>query len=1062
MAKRWYYKDENGNKVPVPQYKINADDYYTKSMSDSRYYDKQATDTLLADKVSKSDIVQSTGTSTTAVMSQKAVSDIVDELEGKIYSDVKIGDLDASINGDYDNKTIDCDFVIGKKYKVVINTDKACNISIRYNTTEETGAAVIHDFKINGYAEFLWECNTDKAKDKLYFVPSYGTYPVQLTAVLYEYIEDAIVEKVESVKSEISEVENAFNDLRDTIKVDYLERKTNYLFSYNGSIQQNSYTSDYGVAVYHLEAGKKYRLIIKDYEEISDTIGMYGFRDVPTIEIANYIVRDVVAYKTEPITGVIIEGEGQYLFTCDKTSSPNFELYEFTDIKRSVTELIKEGLAPLSEIKEALAPMTKLDKIDGVSTPNWYIHSMFHYIETNKYSSNYKVTQYELKANTRYLIKVINPSLFKSSIGMYGFSDEGGLLNRKVLVDVVGYHSTEETEFVVKFDKTKYLFTCDKTSSPNFELYEFTDIKRSVTELIKEGLAPLSEIKEALAPMTKLDKIDGVSTPNWYIHSMFHYIETNKYSSNYKVTQYELKANTRYLIKVINPSLFKSSIGMYGFSDEGGLLNRKVLVDVVGYHSTEETEFVVKFDKTKYLFTCDTASFTDNNFVVYECGGLRPIDVYVEDKIQEIKDDFVVPTIKIQIPDVVFASVGTELNIYNDGITLSIDRGLTSPMNYHTQWSCNFGRVHSRGIVFNPTAGDIGNHTCTCDIYTLSGKLIDSKTFTIKVVNPSMDTVKNILFVGDSLGTATYSQIVGNFNNAEKFSGAIKPNLYNLSNGGWHWKSYAQDVNTNQRVEVSGIGSLSVGAKYVDGENNLFEILEVNITEGSGNVLISKSYNPPYGYNNLTIPSGSLTKVGTSYSGDATFSYTNGVNEAGNPFWNASKGTLDIAKFRSDKGISEKFDMVIFQLGINSNENINTEGLVEGWITDINNAFLADNPNTIFVLGCTPTATNDYSAIGSNYGLNSRTWGIRYATNEYKFKDLYLRWGQDAVEHPNMRVIGEHLNIDRWYGYPMATRPINANTTETEEYHTNYAHPSTSGYKQLADAIFASIIGIVE
>ena len=75
MAKRWYYKDENGNKVPVPQYKIDADDYYTKAMSDSRYYDKSATDTLLGGKVSKTDIVQSTGTSTTAVMSQKASTD---------------------------------------------------------------------------------------------------------------------------------------------------------------------------------------------------------------------------------------------------------------------------------------------------------------------------------------------------------------------------------------------------------------------------------------------------------------------------------------------------------------------------------------------------------------------------------------------------------------------------------------------------------------------------------------------------------------------------------------------------------------------------------------------------------------------------------------------------------------------------------------------------------------------------------------------------------------------------------------------------------------------------
>ena len=87
MAKRWYYKDENGNKVPVPQYKIDADDYYTKAMSDSRYYDKSATDTLLGDKVSKTDIVQSTGTSTTAVMSQKAVSDALSNVYTKSESD---------------------------------------------------------------------------------------------------------------------------------------------------------------------------------------------------------------------------------------------------------------------------------------------------------------------------------------------------------------------------------------------------------------------------------------------------------------------------------------------------------------------------------------------------------------------------------------------------------------------------------------------------------------------------------------------------------------------------------------------------------------------------------------------------------------------------------------------------------------------------------------------------------------------------------------------------------------------------------------------------------------
>ena len=80
MAKRWYYKDENGNKVPVPQYKINSDNHYTKSDADNKFATKESTDT----KVAKTDIVQSAGNATDKIMSQKAVSDIVDELEWKV------------------------------------------------------------------------------------------------------------------------------------------------------------------------------------------------------------------------------------------------------------------------------------------------------------------------------------------------------------------------------------------------------------------------------------------------------------------------------------------------------------------------------------------------------------------------------------------------------------------------------------------------------------------------------------------------------------------------------------------------------------------------------------------------------------------------------------------------------------------------------------------------------------------------------------------------------------------------------------------------------------------
>ena len=86
MAKRWYYKDENGNKVPVPQYKINSDNHYTKSDADNKFATKESTDT----KVAKTDIVQSVGNAIDKIMSQKAVSDALSNVYTKTESDAML------------------------------------------------------------------------------------------------------------------------------------------------------------------------------------------------------------------------------------------------------------------------------------------------------------------------------------------------------------------------------------------------------------------------------------------------------------------------------------------------------------------------------------------------------------------------------------------------------------------------------------------------------------------------------------------------------------------------------------------------------------------------------------------------------------------------------------------------------------------------------------------------------------------------------------------------------------------------------------------------------------
>lgn len=86
MAKRWYYKDADGNKVPVPQYKINSDNHYTKSDADNKFATKESTDT----KVAKTDIVQSVGNATDKIMSQNAVSDALSNVYTKSESDAML------------------------------------------------------------------------------------------------------------------------------------------------------------------------------------------------------------------------------------------------------------------------------------------------------------------------------------------------------------------------------------------------------------------------------------------------------------------------------------------------------------------------------------------------------------------------------------------------------------------------------------------------------------------------------------------------------------------------------------------------------------------------------------------------------------------------------------------------------------------------------------------------------------------------------------------------------------------------------------------------------------
>lgn len=430
-----------------------------------------------------------------------------------------------------------------------------------------------------------------------------------------------------------------------------------------------------------------------------------------------------------------------------------------------------------------------------------------------------------------------------------------------------------------------------------------------------------------------------------------------------------------------------------------------------------------------------------------------------EKLIVETVPNLIKPQIKLTIPDTVYAAVGTELNIWNDTISLSVDDGLHSPKNYHVEWNCNKGLITQRGYRFQPVASDVGGHQCKCTIYDLSNTVIDEKTFTIEVLSNNISSKKNIVYFGDSLGRSAAEELWDNFNDSNKFSGQI-PNMLGTRGyttdyhyeavGGYGWDDYATKGNTAYRVNVSGINSLSVGASYILNNTYTLTIREVNITDGSGNLLIENTYG-------AAVPnfptSGSLIK--SSGAGDDTITYTNGIQEPNNPLWNNDTNSLDVTLYKERIGLSpsDKIDAVSFQFGINDNALANKLGTLRTYISDLYSAFVQDNPNCKFIVGLTTSAGNTVNGAGINYGASKNV--LAYLQNVATLRQYYC---DISKEFPNMLICPAHLMLDRYYGYGFSSRAISQRVSTTEQYHNNHVHPTKSGYGQIADAYLATYI----
>ncbi len=170
------------------------------------------------------------------------------------------------------------------------------------------------------------------------------------------------------------------------------------------------------------------------------------------------------------------------------------------------------------------------------------------------------------------------------------------------------------------------------------------------------------------------------------------------------------------------------------------------------------------------------------------------------------------------------------------------------------------------------------------------------------------------------------------------------------------------------------------------------------------------------------------------------------------------KVTLDFKRWIKDKAEGKAPDFVTIELGCNdifgSNEE-NQQATIDhalGFADILVANILSADPNIKLglVMLTPPAGTQD--AFGNNYGCGQTRW--QYLRNQHRFLEVMQQKYADR-EKERIYLIPTYLAVDPIHGYPTDITPVNARTTETITRLANGVHPSTVGYNQMGDSVYA-------
>ena len=450
------------------------------------------------------------------------------------------------------------------------------------------------------------------------------------------------------------------------------------------------------------------------------------------------------------------------------------------------------------------------------------------------------------------------------------------------------------------------------------------------------------------------------------------------------------------------------------------------------------------------------------------------IEGKVEELLPDIKDDVeeAIDSVDVYLPDKIVAVVGDVLEIFWRSIIKAVD-----PYAYDIYVECAKGNNLPKKFYYSPNSADVGSEILTVKVKNRNGNLVGTATTTLVTVAAPQSPVENlnVFCIGDSLTSGgqwpceAKRRLTSNFTiddiQASNLSNitfcgkkeitydygnnkSITSNCY--GHGGWVWYDYQKAASPQYRVSVSGVGSVSVDAKYTN-NGKTFTVKEVNVTAGTGTLLLDGSGAPTNG--------GTLTR--TSGSGDAEIAFTSYEVENENPLWDSAQNKFTFEPYVDMYG-NGSIDVLYVLLSWNgqsawkSYSASATTGQI-GYAKTFINKLHEEYPNAkVKVLGL--QMPSPYGGLGQNYGTNTYTqrfglfvcaWNYNKALQDLCNLDAY----SDFCEFVDVAT-----QFDSENNMPGGQSKANKRNTVTYYQQTNGVHPSNPGYFQIADVVYRNFV----